>query len=61
MKHPKGKGNISIEKGIRSKVKCRPSAHFPPIWAIIDVFVGPGSLKTLIMWNTVKRKRVKEN
>ncbi len=26
------KGNISIEKGIRSKVKCRSSAHFPPIW-----------------------------
>ena len=25
--------DISIEKGIRSKVKCRSSAHFPSIWA----------------------------
>ena len=31
LKHPKSKGNINIEKGIRSKVKCRSSAHFPPI------------------------------
>ncbi len=33
LKHPKRKGNKSIEKGIRSKVKCRSSAHIPPIWA----------------------------
>ena len=32
LKHSKRKGNISIEKGIRSKVKCRSSAHFPSIW-----------------------------
>ncbi len=34
LKHPKRKGYVSIEKGIRSKVKCtcRSSAHFPPIW-----------------------------
>ncbi len=26
--------DISIEKGIRSKVKCRSNAHFPPIWVV---------------------------
>ncbi len=40
VKHPKGKGNISIEKGIRSKGKCRSSAHFQPIWELTKVSVG---------------------
>ena len=31
-KYPKRKGNVSIKKGIRSKVKCRSSAHLIPIW-----------------------------
>ncbi len=37
--HPKRKGNISIEKGIRSKVKCRSSAHFPSIWVEGNFFI----------------------
>ncbi len=44
MKHPKEKGNISIEKGIRSKVRCRSSAHFQPIWVTdghTDIQTGP--------------------
>ena len=31
--------DISIEKGIRSKVKCRSSAHFPPIWESMAVML----------------------
>ncbi len=33
----KKKGNIGIEKGIRSKVKCRSSAHFPPISVVHEL------------------------
>ncbi len=40
LKHPKWKGNISIEKGIRSKVKCISSAHFPSIWEVHPHFVN---------------------
>ncbi len=47
LKHPKGKGNISIEKGIRSKVKCRSSAHFPSIWGVKS---SPNIIFPLLCW-----------